>query len=227
MQRHRHSGLGAWLIILLVLVVDQLIKVWVKTHMHLGDSIHITDWFYITFVENNGMAYGMSFIYKPLLTIFRVVAVAAIGYYTYKIVRREHRRGYVVCLGLIIAGAAGNIFDCFFYGQIFSASTPFAIADLVPFGQGYAPLLQGRVVDMFYFPLIVSTYPDWLPIWGGRDFIFFSPVFNFADACISVGVVIVILFYRRELEQISEVLVEGTRYEKKPAATTDDDSQNE
>ncbi len=202
------------MLIVLILIIDQIIKVCVKTHMPLGDSIRITKWFYITFVENNGMAYGMSFIYKPLLTLFRVIAVAAIGFYTYKVVKRASSVGYMICLAMILAGAAGNIFDCFFYGQIFTASTPFSIAELVPFGQGYAPVLQGRVVDMFYFPLIVSTYPDWFPFVGGRDFIFFSPVFNFADACISVGVLLVVLFYRKQLEQLTAVLFEGTRFAK-------------
>ncbi len=173
--------------------------------MHLGDSICITRWFYIMFIENNGMAYGMSFIYKPLLTIFRVLAVVAIGFYTYRLVRQPHRRGYVVCLAMILAGAAGNIFDCFFYGQIFTPSSPYLISEFISFGQGYAPILQGRVVDMFYFPLIVSQWPSWVPFWGGHEFIFFSPVFNFADANISVGVILVILFYRHELEHIMEV----------------------
>ncbi len=213
----KRSSAGWWVLVLivLILIIDQIIKVSVKTHMPLGDSIRITKWFYITFVENNGMAYGMSFIYKPLLTLFRVIAVAAIGYYMYKVVKRGGSVGYMICLAMILAGAAGNIFDCFFYGQIFTASTPFTISELVPFGQGYAPVLQGRVVDMFYFPLIVSTYPDWFPFVGGRDFIFFSPVFNFADACISVGVILVILFYRKQLEQLTQVLFEGTRFAKK------------
>ncbi len=205
------------LIIVVILAVDQTVKILVKTHMHLGESICITRWFYITFIENNGMAYGMSFIYKPVLTLFRIVAVAAIGYYIYKVIRREHSIGYLICLAMIVAGAAGNIFDCFFYGQIFTASTPWFVSEFVPFGQGYAPVLQGRVVDMFYFPIINTTLPDWLPIWGGHNFIFFSPVFNFADACISVGVILVILFYRRQLENLSVVLFEGTRFERKPA----------
>lgn len=202
-------------LILLLLVIDQTIKVWVKTSMSLGDSIHITDWFYISFIENNGMAYGMSFIYKPLLTVFRLVAISVIGYYIYKVVRREHRIGYVVCLSLVCAGAAGNIFDCLFYGQIFTVSTPFTVSEFVPFGQGYAPVLQGKVVDMFYFPLIVTTWPDWMPLWGGERFIFFSPVFNFADACISVGVVLLLLFYRKDFEHFGTTLLEGTRFGEK------------
>lgn len=196
----------ALLVVLVLVVVDQLIKVWVKTHMHLGDSIRITEWFYITFVENNGMAWGMSFIWKPVLTIFRIVAISAIGYYMYKVLRLGCSKMYLLCLSLICAGAAGNIFDCLFYGQVFTVSTPYLIAETVPFGQGYAPILQGRVVDMFYFPLIVTTWPDWMPICAGQQFVFFSPVFNFADSCITVGVFLVILFFRKELERIGEVL---------------------
>ncbi len=212
------------LIILLLLIIDQVIKIWVKTEMSLGESIRITDWFRILFIENNGMAYGMSFIYKPILTLFRIFAVSVIIYYIYKVVKREHRIGYVVCLSMICAGAAGNIIDCLFYGQIFTASTPYNVAELVPFGQGYAPILEGKVVDMFYFPLIVTTWPDWVPLYGGEEFIFFSPVFNFADSCISVGVVALLLFFRRELETFTEVLAEGTRFEKKTSVAENQDN---
>lgn len=223
MKRHKHTGRWALVIILLLLVIDQIIKVWVKTHMSLGESIDITGWFKITFIENNGMAYGMSFIYKPLLTLFRLAAITVIGYYIYKVVRREHRIGYVICLALVCAGAAGNIFDCLFYGQIFTVSTPFTVSEFVPFGQGYAPVLQGKVVDMFYFPLIVTTWPDWMPFWGGDSFIFFSPVFNFADACISVGVVLLLLFYRKDFEHFGSILLEGTRFDKKNTDATNED----
>lgn len=223
MKRHKHTGRWALVIILLLLVIDQIIKVWVKTHMSLGESIDITGWFKITFIENNGMAYGMSFIYKPLLTLFRLAAITVIGYYIYKVVRREHRIGYVICLALVCAGAAGNIFDCLFYGQIFTVSTPFTVSEFVPFGQGYAPVLQGKVVDMFYFPLIVTTWPDWVPFWGGDSFIFFSPVFNFADACISVGVVLLLLFYRKDFEHFGSILLEGTRFDKKNTDATNED----
>ncbi len=212
------------LIILLLLIIDQVIKIWVKTEMSLGESIRITDWFRILFIENNGMAYGMSFIYKPILTLFRIFAVSVIIYYIYKVVKREHRMGYVVCLSMICAGAAGNIIDCLFYGQIFTVSTPYNVSELVPFGQGYAPILEGKVVDMFYFPLIVTTWPDWVPMYGGEEFIFFSPIFNFADSCISVGVVALLLFFRRELETFTEVLTEGTRFEKKPSITENKDN---
>lgn len=190
-------------LIVILIVIDQIIKIEVKTGMYLRESIHIADWFQILFIENNGMAYGMTFINKVVLTLFRVVVVSVIGYYIWKVLKKKVRTGYLVCLSMIFAGAIGNIFDCLFYGLIFSESTPFSVSTLVPFGEGYAPFLQGRVVDMFYFPIIDTNLPDWLPIWGGEHFIFFSPVFNFADSCISVGVVALLLFYRKELSQIS------------------------
>ena len=197
------QGWLAFGLIVILIVIDQIIKIEVKTGMYLRESIHIADWFQILFIENNGMAYGMTFINKGVLTRFRVVVVSVIGYYIWKVLKEKVRTGYLVCLSMIFAGAIGNIFDCLFYGLIFSESTPFSVSTLVPFGEGYAPFLQGRVVDMFYFPIIDTNLPDWLPIWGGEHFIFFSPVFNFADSCISVGVVALLLFYRKELSQIS------------------------
>lgn len=197
------QGWLAFGLIVILIVIDQIIKIEVKTGMYLRESIHIADWFQILFIENNGMAYGMTFINKVVLTLFRVVVVSVIGYYIWKVLKEKVRTGYLVCLSMIFAGAIGNIFDCLFYGLIFSESTPFSVSTLVPFGEGYAPFLQGRVVDMFYFPIIDTNLPDWLPIWGGEHFIFFSPVFNFADSCISVGVVALMLFYRKELSQIS------------------------
>jgi signal peptidase II len=197
------QGWLAFGLIVILIVIDQIIKIEVKTGMYLRESIHIADWFQILFIENNGMAYGMTFINKVVLTLFRVVVVSVIGYYIWKVLKERVRTGYLVCLSMIFAGAIGNIFDCLFYGLIFSESTPFSVSTLVPFGEGYAPFLQGRVVDMFYFPIIDTNLPDWLPIWGGEHFIFFSPVFNFADSCISVGVVALLLFYRKELSQIS------------------------
>lgn len=169
--------------------------------MHLGESRKVFDWFYISFVENNGMAYGMTFINKWVLSSFRIVACGVILYYIYKVIRHNQRWQYVVCLCMILAGAAGNIFDCLLYGQIFTVSTPYNISELVEFGCGYAPMLQGRVVDMFYFPLF--TWPESLPLIGGN--VFFSPVFNFADSCISVGVVLILLFFRKEMEVLQDV----------------------
>lgn len=181
--------------------------------MSLGESVHVTDWFYITFIENNGMAYGMTFFNKLVLSVFRIIAVGCIGWYMHKVLKQKHSTGYIVVLSMILAGAAGNIIDSMFYGLIFNASSPFYVSYLVPFGSGYASFLEGKVVDMFYFPLIVTTYPDWVPFKGGQEFIFFSPVFNFADSCISVGVVLLLLFYRKEMEGISETV--KTAFKKK------------
>ena len=199
------------LLILAILFVDQAIKIAVKTNMciGMGNHIHITDWFFIEFIENNGMAYGMTFFNKLALSLFRMVAIAVMGWYVYKLLQREHRRGYIVCLSFILAGAAGNLFDSMFYGLIFSESTPFEVARFVPFGDGYASFLYGKVVDMFYFPIIETTWPQWVPFVGGDEFIFFSPVFNFADACISVGVVVLLLFFRSDMESIYEVFTFG------------------
>jgi len=196
------DGHLAIILIVAIIVIDQLIKIWVKTHLCLGEAIHITDWFYIDFVENKGMAFGMSFLNKYLLTSLRIVAVCLIGYYIAQQVKKGARRFYIILLSMILAGAAGNIFDSMFYGLIFEQSTPFNVASFVPFGTGYADFLTGKVVDMFYFPLIVTTWPDWMPLVGGNEFIFFSPVFNFADACISVGVILLLLFCRKDLEGV-------------------------
>lgn len=210
------SGKLAIIIVLVVLMVDQLIKIWVKTHMGLGESIEVFSWFYIRFIENNGMAWGMELGSKLFLTLFRLIAVTAIGWYIHRQVRQHAPQGYIICLSLIMAGAAGNIFDCVLYGQIFSDSVPYQVATCVPFGEGYAPLLMGKVVDMFYFPLIVSTWPSWMPFCGGEDFVFFSPIFNFADACITVGVFLLLIFYRSYL---SRETAEKPETEEKPEMT--------
>ncbi len=193
----------AVLIVMAILLIDQAIKIWVKTNMTLHESIYITDWFQICFIENNGMAYGMELGSKVVLSLFRLILIGAIGYYTYLQVQKKARPGYIACLAMVIAGALGNIFDCMFYGLMFSASSDFYTSYIVPFGTGYAPFLMGKVVDMFYFPLIVTTWPQWVPFVGGEQFVFFSPIFNFADASISVGFVLVMLFYRKELGQIT------------------------
>ena len=197
------QGRLAVLIIVLVLVIDQIIKIAVKTSMFYHESIRITDWFYIYFTENNGMAFCMTMINKLVLSIFRIVAIVALGWYLARQLRRRVRMLWLVCLTLVFAGAVGNLVDCMFYGLIFNASSPYYVSYFVPFGEGYAPFLMGKVVDMFYFPIIVTTWPEWMPWVGGDEFIFFSPVFNFADACISVGVILLLLFCRKELSQIS------------------------
>jgi len=193
----------AILIVIAILLIDQTIKIWVKTHLTLHESIEVTSWFKILFIENNGMAYGMEIGSKLVLSLFRIVAVAVIGWYVSQQVKQKARWGYIVCLSMVVAGAAGNIIDSMFYGLLFNASSDFYTSYFVPFGTGYAPFLMGKVVDMFYFPLIVTTWPTWMPIVGGEEFIFFSPIFNFADASISVGVVLLLLFFREEISHIS------------------------
>lgn len=205
-QTTKTVGMGwiAVIIIAAILIVDQIIKIEVKTNMSLGEALRITDWFYIEFIENNGMAYGMTFINKLVLSLFRMFAICGIGWYIWRVVKSGlFSKGYIVCLSMVLAGAAGNLIDCLFYGLIFNASTPFNVAHFVPFGEGYSTFLHGRVVDMFYFPIIHTQWPDWVPVWGGDDFLFFSPVFNFADSCISVGVVLLLLFFRKDLERMS------------------------
>ena len=197
------KGRMAVLVVLAVLLIDQMIKIWVKTSMTLHESIHVTDWFYITFIENNGMAFGMQLGSKIVLSLFRVIAISALGYYIWLEVKRKAKTGYIVCLSLVLAGAAGNLIDCMFYGLVFNESSPYYLSYFVPFGTGYAPFLMGKVVDMFYFPLIETEWPTWMPFVGGEHFVFFSPVFNFADSCISVSVVWLLLFYRQEISRMS------------------------
>ena len=188
-------------IVVAILLIDQIIKIEVKTNMTLGEAKRVTDWFYIEFIENNGMAYGMKFINKLVLSLFRLFAIGFIGYYLAKIIKKNVAPlGYIVLIAMVLAGAAGNLIDCLFYGLIFDASTPFTVSQFVPFGEGYSSFLHGKVVDMFYFPIVQTTWPEWVPYFGGSEYVFFSPVFNFADACISVGVVALLLFYRKQLE---------------------------
>lgn len=220
------DGRLAWIIVIAILAIDQIIKIEVKTSMCLGESIRLTDWFYINFIENKGMAYGMSLMPKMLLSILRLVAITVIGWYIHLVVREKGRTLYIALLAMIVAGAAGNIIDCMFYGLIFNASSPFYVSYFVPFGTGYADFLMGKVVDMFYFPLIVTTWPQWVPYFGGEEFIFFSPVFNFADACISVGVVLMLLFCRKDMEGIGDTFRRGLRLKVTSKETASDDEQN-
>ena len=190
----------AAVLIVALLVIDQIIKIWVKTHMTLGEQIVIAPWFRIQFIENRGMAWGMELGSKLFLSLFRIVAVGFIIWYIVSLIRRNVKWGYLTMICLICAGAAGNIFDSVVYGQIFTASTPFDVAQLVPWGQGYnTQLLSGSVVDMFYFPIWHGILPDWMPIGGGREFTFFNAIFNFADACITVGVICLLIFYNKTL----------------------------
>ena len=196
------NGKIAILVIFLVLSADQILKIWVKTHMTLFDDREITSWFIIRFVENNGMAFGIELLGKLFLSLFRIIAVGAIGYYLYKVIQEGVNTRFVVCLALIMAGALGNIIDSAFYGIIFSESTQHSVATLFPANGGYGDFLHGKVVDMFYFPLIeINRLPDWFPFWGGEELIFFRPVFNIADSCITVGVILLLLFERKHLTE--------------------------
>ncbi len=191
-------------IILLVIIIDQWIKIEVKTGFFLGESVRVTDWFKILFVENNGMAFGWELGGKYFLTSFRIVAVGVLTWFIFCRELKQHApTGYIVCLSLILAGAIGNIIDCLFYGLIFNESTHYQIAQFVEFGTGYSNFMTGKVVDMFYFPLIEWTMPDvpFLP-YAGEHCIFFSPIFNFADTAISCGIIALILFYHKRLNQI-------------------------
>ena len=196
MQSIKRRSLLVISFMVLAIVIDQVIKIAVKTNMSLGDNFPVFgDWFQIYFIENNGMAFGMELFSKLFLTSFRVVAVGFLGYILYRLLNnRKYPTGFVMCVALILSGAVGNIIDCLFYGEIFTSSYG-QVAEFVPWGEGYGTFMEGRVVDMFYFPLF--TWPDWLPLVGGD--IFFAPVFNFADSCITCSVATILLFYRKYL----------------------------
>lgn len=194
------KGAIATIIILGVLIIDQIVKIWVKTHMYLGQEFVITDWFRIYFIENNGMAFGMELGSKLFLTMFRIVAVGLLIYYICRIKNRtDIKTGYIVCCALITAGAAGNIIDSVFYGMIFNNPYPPEVAVMFPPEGGYAPVFHGRVVDMLYFPLFSFYWPDWVPFVGADYFLFFQPIFNIADAAITVGILVLIIFYSKYL----------------------------
>ncbi len=197
MKRNIPKSLIAILVVFLVLLIDQLTKIWVKTHMGLYESIDIAPGFKIYFVENNGMAFGIEAVGKLFLSAFRIIAVIAIIIYLNKLIKQNYKTGFIVCISLILAGASGNIIDSVFYGTIFEASYPGHVASFVPFGEGYAPLLHGKVVDMLYFPIIETSIPEWIPLVGGKEVLFFRFIFNIADASITIGVIILLLFYRK------------------------------
>lgn len=186
------------LIVFITLLFDQSLKFWIKMHMTLGQEMHIAgNWFIIHFTENNGMAFGMQFAGdygKLFLSIFRIIAVILIAYFLFRVTRNKTSNGFIISMSLILAGAVGNILDSAFYGLLFSESTYFDVARFMPAGGGYSSFLHGKVVDMFYFPILHGNYPSWVPFWGGQDYIFFRPVFNVADSAITVGVILLLFF---------------------------------
>ena len=193
-------GRLAILVGMAVILVDQIFKIWVKTNFYLGESLPILPFFELRFVQNNGMAFGMEFGSKLLLTIFRIVVVTLLIWYIVKVCKQQKvSKGYVVTLALIASGAGGNIIDCVFYGEIFTNPWPPQLAQFVPWGEGYAGLCHGLVVDMLYFPLFSFQWPEWIPAIGGSTFSFFDPVFNIADSAITVGILMLILFYSKYL----------------------------
>lgn len=192
------AKLGVFIVVLLV--IDQAVKIWIKTHMMIGDEFNVIgDWFKIHFIENNGMAFGMELggeWGKIMLSLFRIMAVTLIGWYIMHLLKTKAPKGVVFSCALIFCGAIGNIIDSMFYGMIFNESYS-QVATLFPPEGGYSSFLHGKVVDMLYFPIYEGFLPDWLPIWGGKFFVFFRPVFNFADSYITIGVLILLLFYRK------------------------------
>ena len=201
------------LVTLLVLTADQWLKIWVKTNMYLSQEFPVLgNWFYIHFTENKGMAFGMEFggdWGKLALSLFRIFAVCGIGYYLFKVLPKDVHKGLKVSVALIFAGAIGNILDSVFYGVVFNDSFN-QIASFMPEEGGYAPFLYGWVVDMFWFPLMEGNFPEWMPIWGGEHFMFFRPVFNIADAAISVGIGAVFVFNKQFFpkEELGEIEAE-------------------
>ena len=196
------------IIIFTILIVDQVLKFWIKTTMSLGGEIVVfKNWFIINFVENPGMAFGFEFdgeYGKLILSIFRILAAIALSWYLSKLYKlKEIPLGYIASISLILSGAIGNIIDSMFYGIIFNHSYG-QVAAFLPEGGGYSSFLHGKVVDMFYFPLFGGTYPSWFPIIGGNDFLFFRPVFNIADSSITIGIFSILLFYRKYFNKLDK-----------------------
>lgn len=214
------------LVVFLVLLIDQVVKIWVKTNMYYGETIFMLglDWARIHFVENPGMAFGISLggdYGKLALSLFRILAVGFLVYYIRLLLNNKVSFGLLFSFALILAGALGNIIDSAFYGLIFSDSTHGEIATFFPEGGGYETFLHGRVVDMLYFPLIDTVLPDWLPFWGGESFEFFKPVFNIADSSITIGVLNILLFQRSFFSQQEEEQEQTDHMDQEKAAAVE------
>lgn len=198
------------LIVILLVVIDQISKIYIKTHFYLGDSIPVLgSWFELYFIENEGMAFGMKILDndlgKLILTLFRLCAVVFGFFWVKRLAAQGHKKSLLICATLILAGAAGNLIDCLFYGMIFTDTQfPYEVSQLTFAGNGYGRFLHGRVVDMLHFPLIDTTWPEWMPWVGGKTFRFFEPIFNLADSMISVGIITLLLFQNRMLKPRTE-----------------------
>jgi len=200
------TGKKSLILILLILVIDQVLKIWIKTHMQIGDEIQLFgNWGKLHFIENNGMAFGMEMGGRPgkfILSIFRIIAIIGIGWFLTKLIKRKSNMGLILAVSSIMAGAIGNIIDSAFYGMIFSENFH-QPAVLFPPGGGYSSFLHGKVVDMFYFPVINTTWPDWSPVRPGQSLVFFRPVFNIADSAITCGVLAILLFQKKMFKDLS------------------------
>ncbi|MDE6558378.1 MAG: lipoprotein signal peptidase [Muribaculaceae bacterium] len=214
--RESHLGWLVAIIILLIVVADQWLKIWIKTNFYLGEDMEITSWFHLKFIENNGFAFGIEWFNKYILTFGRIIAVILFCWAMKKLIVNsvKYSRGFFIAFALIIAGAAGNIFDCIFYGEIFTNPMPPEVAEMFP-TVGYAGWFEGRVVDMLYFPLFTIEWPDWMPGIGGHRFEFFQYIFNIADSAITVGVLMMIFFYSRQASEAINYLFDKKKDSKK------------
>lgn len=207
-----------WMVVAIsiaIILADQIMKIWVKTNFYLGEDLPITDWWHLKFIENNGMAFGLELWNKIVLTIGRIAAVALFIWFVLQIkYAKGIRTGFFVAMALIIAGAAGNIFDCVFYGKIFNNPMPPEIAVAFPEGGGYSGWFEGRVVDMLYFPLFSFHWPDWMPFVGGQNYEFFQYIFNIADSSICIGVALLIFFYSNDASKAFNMIGENLKTKK-------------
>ncbi len=213
------NGWLATIIIALAIIIDQATKIWVKTHFFYGEQVELTSWFKIAFIENNGMAFGMELGSKAILTWLRIIFSILFIYYLIKIRKRtDLPKGFVACVALITAGAIGNVLDCIAYGQLFNDPMPPEVAQFLPSEGGYASLFNGKVVDMLYFPLAEWDWPQWMPGIGGKHFLFFEPIFNVADACLTTSILVLVIFYNKYLA--------SDKPKKAEQATESDDSHD-